>query len=92
MARFQEEDNTFTVLPMLNDDHPQELGLTIGKRRGFIEAVTSLQNSELLEGGRREGGGREEEAMTWRRGVAKVHDGGRGPGGGKGADVISVYF
>ena len=92
MARFQEEDITFIVLPMLNDGHPQKLGITIGRRRGFMEAVTPLKNSEVLEGGRREGGGREEEAMSWRRGVAKVHEGGREAGGGNGADVISVYF
>ena len=92
MARFQEEDITFSVLPMLNDGHPQELGITIGRRRGFKEAVTSLKNSEVLEGGRKEGGGREEEAMSWRRGVAKIPEGGRGACGGQRADVISVYF
>ena len=32
-ARFQEEDITFTVLPMLNDGDLRELGLTIGRRR-----------------------------------------------------------
>ena len=41
-ACFQDEDITFMVLPMLNDGDLQGLGLTIGRRRGFMAAITSL--------------------------------------------------
>ena len=38
-ARFQEEDITIVVLPMLNDGDLQEFGLIIGRSQCFMAAI-----------------------------------------------------